>query len=185
MVGLTAASVPLYDLFCRVTGYGGTPQVGAADGVESIDRLVTVRFNADRAEDLPWSFQPEVRTVEVRLGEPRLAFYHARNLADEPIVGTAVFNVAPFKIGGYFTKIDCFCFEQQTLEPGEEAIMPVSFFVDPEMIKDNNTADVEYITLSYTFYVDEDATNALREARKMSQAPSIEDGRIEGNDIHG
>lgn len=186
MAGLTAAAVPLYDLFCRVTGYGGTPMVAEEVTTEAIEQTITVRFNADRARDLPWSFQPSERVMEVRLGDPKLAFYYAKNLSDEPVVGTAVFNVAPFKVGSYFNKIDCFCFQQQLLEPGEDVMMPVSFFVDPAMIEDLNTKDVDHITLSYTFYVDEEATAALRETRQLSKAPAELDGPSERKEgIHG
>lgn len=166
MVGLTAASVPLYRLFCQVTGYGGTTQrADAAPGAVAAGATVTVAFNADVAPDLPWRFVPAQRRVSVHPGEQNLAFYTAENRAEEPVVGTATFNVTPHKAGIYFHKLACFCFEQQTLEPGQRVEMPVSFFVDPAMLDDPATRDVREITLSYTFFVDREATAELRRRR--------------------
>jgi cytochrome c oxidase assembly protein subunit 11 len=154
MAGLTAASVPLYRLFCQVTGYGGTTQRAeqAPPAAAADDRWVTVRFNADTVPDLPWAFQPVQREVRVRLGEERLAFYRARNHAEREIFGQATFNVTPQKVGVYFAKVHCFCFEKQGLGPGEEVDMPVSFFVDPRIADDPDTSEVKTITLSYTFF---------------------------------
>jgi cytochrome c oxidase assembly protein subunit 11 len=164
MAGLTAASVPLYNLFCQVTGYGGTPRIGAAAaGVQPQDRKVTVYFNADTASDLPWRFRPQQRSITVKVGEEHLAFYEAENRADHPVVGRAVYNVTPFKIGSYFSKVHCFCFEEQTLQPGERVDMPVSFYVDPAMLEDADASEVTQITLSYTFFIDKEATARLRE----------------------
>jgi cytochrome c oxidase assembly protein subunit 11 len=175
MLGLTAASVPLYDLFCRVTGYGGTTQTA-----ETLPEIVSgppieVSFNADHEPGLPWSFRPAQRSVEVLPGENRLVFYEAANHADRPIVGRAVYNVTPFKVGAYFAKIACFCFDEQTLQPGERVDMPVSFFVDPAILTDPETRDVRQITLSYTFFIDEEATEALAaETAAHLHAPSDE-----------
>ena len=152
MGGLAYASVPLYRWFCQVTGYGGTTQVAATAPAELHDRSVTIRFNADVNSQLPWRFRPAERSVKVRLGEEKLAFYRARNLADRPVSGTATFNVTPAKAGPYFVKLDCFCFTEQTLAAGHSVDMPVSFYVDPEMAKDRNLDDVTTITLSYTFF---------------------------------
>jgi cytochrome c oxidase assembly protein subunit 11 len=161
MVGLTAAAVPLYRLFCQITGYGGTTQRAEAAPERQLDQTITVRFNADVARDLPWSFAPAERAVEVRLGEQHLAFYRAHNGSDRAIVGTATFNVTPFKAGSYFSKIACFCFEEQTLQAGETVEMPVSFYVDPAILDDPATHDVRTITLSYTFFaLDEGAAGA-------------------------
>lgn len=160
MAGLTAASVPLYDLFCRVTGFGGTTQVAEAAPEAALDHTIRVSFNADRQPDLPWRFQPMQRRLEVKVGESQLAFYEAENRSDRPIVGRAVYNVTPHKVGGYFAKVHCFCFEEQLLLPGERVEMPVSFFVDPAILDDPGTRDVREITLSYTFFIDEDATAA-------------------------
>ncbi|MCS6778928.1 MAG: cytochrome c oxidase assembly protein [Geminicoccaceae bacterium] len=166
MIGLTAASVPLYRLFCQVTGYGGTTQrAEAAPGAVADGVTVTVAFNADVAPDLPWRFLPAQRRVSVQPGEQNLAFYTAENRAEEPVVGTATFNVTPHKAGIYFHKLACFCFEQQTLEPGQRVEMPVSFFVDPAILEDPATRDVREITLSYTFFVDREATAELRRRR--------------------
>ncbi|MFO1069331.1 MAG: cytochrome c oxidase assembly protein [Geminicoccaceae bacterium] len=165
MVGLTAASVPLYRLFCQVTGYGGTTQRAEVLPEKVSDVIVSVRFNADTAPDLKWKFQPQQRLMQVRPGEEHLAFYEAQNMDDGPVVGSAVFNVTPHKAGYYFSKVQCFCFEEQTLEPGERVDMAVSFFVDPAMLDDPDASDVREITLSYTFFIDEDATRALRKRR--------------------
>jgi cytochrome c oxidase assembly protein subunit 11 len=153
MIGLSFASVPLYRIFCQVTGFGGTTQVSeAAPGAGISDRVIEVRFNADVDPNLPWSFQPVQRAVEVRIGEPGLAYYRARNLSDKAIVGAAVYNVTPFKAGYYFDKMQCFCFNEQRLEPGESMDMAVSFFVDPSILEDRNLDEVKTITLSYTFF---------------------------------
>lgn len=169
MAGLTAASVPLYRLFCQVTGYGGTTQRAEAAPGEIADVSVRVSFNADRASDLPWQFHPVQRYMDVRPGEQHLAHYEAVNLAGTAVVGMATFNVTPHKVGPYFSKLACFCFEQQTLEPGQRVDMPVSFFVDPAMLQDPSTAEVREITLSYTFFVDAEATARLRQQRNAGR----------------
>lgn len=161
MLGLTAAAVPLYRLFCQATGYGGTTQRAEAAPDRQLERTITVRFNADIDPDLPWSFAPEQRQMEVRIGEQNLAFYGATNRSDHPIVGQATYNVTPFKAAPYFSKIACFCFDEQILQPGEEVDMPVSFYVDPGIASDPNTRDVHTITLSYTFFLLEDESQAL------------------------
>lgn len=155
MVGLSFASAPLYDLFCRVTGFGGTPL--RAEAVPTLARpaaehLITVRFNADTGRDMPWRFQPVQREVKVKPGEETLIFYRASNPTDRAVIGQATFNVTPEKTGQYFNKIACFCFEEQRLEAGQSVDMPVSFFVDPEMLTDPKTREVTTITLSYTFF---------------------------------
>jgi cytochrome c oxidase assembly protein subunit 11 len=152
MVGLTAAALPLYRLFCQVTGYGGTTQRAAAAPERPLDQTIEVRFNADVAQGLPWRFTPVEHAVTIRLGEQHLAFYRAHNSSGRPVVGTATFNVTPFKAGAYFSKIACFCFEEQTLQAGETVDMPVSFYVDPAILDDPDTRDVRAITLSYTFF---------------------------------
>jgi cytochrome c oxidase assembly protein subunit 11 len=164
MVGLTAASVPLYNLFCRVTGYGGTTQRAEAPSGAVVDREVEVYFNADIDPHLPWQFRPVQRSQRVKLGESSLAFFEAVNLSDHPVVGSAVYNVTPHKVGYYFTKLQCFCFDEQVLQPGERVDMPVTYFVDPELLDDPNTLDVTQITLSYTFFIDEEATAKLSES---------------------
>ena len=152
MVGLSFGAVPLYRLFCQVTGFGGTTQVAEEAPVEIGERVVTVRFNADTARDLPWHFKPEQREIQVRVGEMAMAFYNAVNQSDRALIGTSTFNVTPVKAGAYFNKIECFCFEEQTLAPGERAEFPVSFFVDPDIVEDRRLDDVTTITLSYTFF---------------------------------
>ena len=153
MVGLSFASVPLYQLFCDVTGYGGQPKTDVAAGPSEIsEKTITVRFDSNINPNLPWRFKPVQRQVTVRLGEERLAFYQAKNLSKGDATGTALFNVTPFKAGQYFSKIDCFCFTEQTLTAEQVADMPVQFFVDPEILNDPNTRDLKTITLSYTFY---------------------------------
>lgn len=157
MTGLAFASAPLYDLFCRVTGFGGTPQrsaeaPGAITSQPMPGQMITVRFNSDTAPDMPWRFQPVQREVKVVPGEETLIFYRATNPTDKAITGTASFNVTPEKAGPYFDKIACFCFSEQVLEAGQSVDMPVSFFVDPGILKDPKTRDVKTITLSYTFF---------------------------------
>lgn len=152
MIGLSYASVPLYELFCKVTGFGGTTQRSDAAPGAVGDRTMQIRFNADVAQGMRWRFQPVQRQVDVKLGEETLIFYRAHNPTDRPIVGVATFNVQPDKAGAYFDKIACFCFNEQRLEPGQTVDMPVSFFVDPEILKDVNARDVRTITLSYTFF---------------------------------
>ena len=156
MLGLTAASVPLYRLFCAATGYGGTTQVAEAAPATSAERTIKVRFNADVDPKLPWLFEPEQREVEVKLGEQHLAYFRAKNRSAHVITGQAAYNVTPDKVGAYFDKIACFCFNEQVLQPGQEVDMPVSFFVDPAILADPNAREVTTITLSYTFFMVED-----------------------------
>ena len=152
MVGLSFASVPLYRVFCQATGYGGTPQRAERAPGEVLDRTVRIRFDANIGNGLPWTFEPVERVMDVKIGETALAFFKATNNAKTPISGTAIFNVAPELAGRYFTKIECFCFKQQTLAPGATAEMPVTFFVDPKIVTDEDTKNISEITLSYTFY---------------------------------
>ena len=162
MIGAAYAAVPLYDLFCRVTGFGGTTQVAeAAPGAVS-DRLMTVRFDASLNRRLPWDFEAPEAAVDIPVGESGLAFYRARNKTDRTITGTATYNVTPEQAGIYFSKIDCFCFTEQVLEPGQAVDMPVSFFIDPEILTDPEMDDVKTITLSYTFFEAADEASAPR-----------------------
>jgi cytochrome c oxidase assembly protein subunit 11 len=162
MMCVTFASVPLYDLFCRVTGFGGTTQIATQFPDEILERQITVKFNANISDDLPWKFEPEQREVSTKLGEQTLVAYRAQNNAKEPTMGTAMYNVTPTKAGKYFQKIECFCFDEQVLKPGERVSMPVMFYVDPKMALDKNLDDVNNITLSYTFYKAE--SEALEQA---------------------
>jgi cytochrome c oxidase assembly protein subunit 11 len=152
MVGLSFASVPLYDWFCRVTGYGGTTLEADAAPDTILDQTIKIRFDGSLTSQMSWEFKPVQREMEVRIGETGLAFYEAYNPTDRPIAGSASYNVFPFTVGGFFTKIDCFCFEEQVLMPGERVQMPVTFFVDPEIVEDRDGKYVDVITLSYTFY---------------------------------
>ncbi len=157
MLGLGYASVPLYDLFCRVTGFGGTTQVASeaqasAAASVGVTRDISIRFDASTARDMPWAFSPSQSTDTVRIGQRDIATYVARNNGSEPITGTATFNVEPAQAGIYFHKIQCFCFTEQTLEPGQEVNMPVLYYVDPAILEDEVIGDIEQITLSYTFH---------------------------------
>ncbi len=152
MGGLAWASVPFYDWFCRVTGFGGATGVAATAPEDILDQTITVRFDASKAKGMPWEFTPVEREMTVRIGETGLAFYEAYNPTDKPVAGQASYNVTPYAAGGYFQKIACFCFEEQVLQPGERIEMPVTFFVDPKIVEDPESKYVHTITLSYTFY---------------------------------
>jgi cytochrome c oxidase assembly protein subunit 11 len=152
MAGLAFASVPLYRLFCQATGYGGVPQRAERGSDEILDRIIRIRFDANVDRGLPWTFAPDQRVIDIKIGETALAFFKAANNSDVPVSGTAVFNVVPELAGRYFTKIQCFCFKQQTLAAGASVEMPVSFFVDPKIVDDEDTKNISEITLSYTFY---------------------------------
>jgi cytochrome c oxidase assembly protein subunit 11 len=152
MVGLAFASVPLYRLFCQVTGIGGTTQRAEAAPGPVAGKEMAVRFDANTASALPWRFGPERPREIVAIGERVMAFYTAKNLSARPVKGTATFNVTPVQAGKYFSKIQCFCFNEQTLKPGEEVRMPVVYFVDPKILDDPDTKGISEITLSYTFY---------------------------------
>lgn len=151
MLAVAYASVPLYDLFCRVTGYGGTTGRAVEAPMAAGDRVIRVTFNADVGRGLPWNFRAPA-PLEARIGEEHVVHYVARNDSTEPVIGTASFNVTPHKAGVYFQKIACFCFSEQRLEPGQSVDMAVSFFIDPDIVKDRNLRDVDTITLSYTFF---------------------------------
>jgi len=158
MLGLGFASVPLYRLFCQVTGFNGTTQRASeaeaqvATAIQSGTRQLSIRFDSNIANGLPWDFYPEKRTVSVGVGGKSMAIFIAKNRSDKPVKGRAVFNVTPESAGPYFTKIECFCFTEQTLQPGQEVRMPVLFYVDKKFLDDPDDKDVEEITLSYTFY---------------------------------
>ncbi len=155
MLALGFASVPLYRLFCQVTGFNGTTQRvedAAAEMVVATDKTMSVRFDANVNSALPWDFRPESPTDHVTVGARDMAVYIAHNRSDKPVVGTATFNVTPVQAGQYFSKVQCFCFTEQRLEPGQEMRMPVLYYVDPAILTDPDTKDIEEITLSYTFY---------------------------------
>ncbi len=152
MVGLAFAFVPLYTLICQVTGLGGTPQIAESVDTEISTEDITVRFDANVDRDLPWTFRPVKASVTLKMGEQKVASYKATNLSDQPVTGISTFNVTPIKAAQYFTKIECFCFIEQTLGPGQSVDMPVTFYVDPAILEDELALDVKTITLSYTFY---------------------------------
>ena len=152
MVGLSFAAIPLYRLFCAATGYGGTPKIGLAAAPGANGQTIRVRFNADTNSGLPWKFGPDQTEVTLPIGEEQIAFYSAENLAKTAVTGMALYNVTPEKAAKYFHKTACFCFNQQTLEAGQKMEFPVSFWVDPKIVEDRNTQDVQVITLSYTFF---------------------------------
>ncbi|HXE70630.1 MAG TPA: cytochrome c oxidase assembly protein [Hyphomicrobiaceae bacterium] len=152
MLGAAFASVPLYRLFCEATGFAGTPQRALHASDASIDKTITVRFDANVTPGMPWRFEPVQSTLDVKIGENALAFYRATNLADHAVTGMATFNVTPEPAGGFFNKIQCFCFAEQVLEPGQSVEMPVSFFIDPQIVSDRDGRSISLIVLSYTFY---------------------------------
>ena len=169
MVGASYAAVPLYYIFCRATGYGGTPnRANAAPGFVA-SRVMTIRFDTNVDPQLPWSFYPEQRSVDVRVGENRLVFFRAVNNSKMPVTGHAAFNVQPDEAARYFTKIQCFCFTEQTLAPGQSVDMPVSFFVSPKILKDREVDPVSEMTLSYTFYPS--ATQSADSGNANANAP--------------
>jgi cytochrome c oxidase assembly protein subunit 11 len=152
MLALAYAAVPLYQMFCKATGFAGTPQV-VQDGERPVlERTVTVRFDSNVDPNLSWRFEPVQREVKVHLGEEKLVFFRATNVSQRPIVGTATYNITPERMGGWFDKVQCFCFTEQLLKPGQSVDMPVTFFVDPEMDKDRRYDDIRTVTLSYTFF---------------------------------
>ncbi len=181
MLAASFAAVPFYSWFCRVTGYAGTTNVATKADAEVVDRLVTVSFDANTAPDMPWEFRPKQKSVTLKLGETGLAFFEAYNPTDEVIAGQAGYNVVPFSAGGYFDKIACFCFNLQVLQPHERVDMPVTFYVDPDMLKDRESADVTDITLSYTMYridLPDDAA-AVAAPSKLAAAPADRGQTIE------
>ncbi|GLV24246.1 cytochrome c oxidase assembly protein CtaG [Sphingobium sp. TomTYG45] len=154
MLGLGFASVPLYRIFCQQTGFGGTTQRAAADVKlqPAVGHTMSIRFDSNVQPGMPWQFYPEHRTDTVTVGARDMAIFIAKNMSDKPVTGTASFNVTPIQSGAYFTKIQCFCFTQQTLQPGEQVRMPVIYYVDPKILNDPDNRDTQQITLSYTFY---------------------------------
>ena len=155
MLAMGYAAVPLYRLFCQVTGFGGTPQIvseAEASAIKATGETISIRFDSNVAPGVPWTFEPEKRTMKVKIGERYLAFYTARNNSDQPVSGQASYNVSPEQTGPFFTKVQCFCFTEQTLQPYEEVRMPVTFYVDPAILTDENAKGVPQITLSYTFF---------------------------------
>lgn len=152
MAGMAFAAVPLYQAFCKITGYGGTTQEAQRAPDRILDRQIEIRFDANHAPDLPVEFVPKQRAETLRIGETGLAFYRVRNLSAEPVVARATYNVTPHVAGQYFAKLECFCFTDRVIAPGQEADLPVIFFVDPDIVSNPDTADIGTLTLSYTFF---------------------------------
>jgi cytochrome c oxidase assembly protein subunit 11 len=152
MGSLAWASVPLYDLFCRVTGFGGTTSTSDQGSDVILDQIMTIKFDASKTRDMPWEFKAVEREMDIKIGETGLAFYEVYNPTDRVVAGSANYNVFPYDAGSFFVKIDCFCFEEQVLQPGERVQMPVSFYVDPEIVVDRDAKFAKHITLSYTFH---------------------------------
>ena len=172
MLGMAYAAVPLYDWFCRVTGFGGTTQVAEAGAApEILDQTITVRFDGSLNRGMPWEFRSVTTPTEIRIGETGLAFYEAVNPTDRPISGSATYNVTPFAAGAHFVKIECFCFQEQVLQPGERVMMPVTYYVDPDIVNDPETDRVHTITLSYTFYeIEPEAPEQARSTTELGGA---------------
>lgn len=179
MTGLSFAAVPLYRMFCEATGYGGTPQLRGASAPGATAQAMEVRFNANTSPSLPWRFTPGEASAKVALGEDRLAFYVGRNTSDRAVTGVATYNVTPEKAGRYFHKTACFCFDEQTLAPGQEMQFPLSFWVDPAIAADPDTRDVRTITLSYTFFrsLDDAARNGGLDKAGPHVGPRADAGR--------
>lgn len=169
MGALAWAAVPFYSWFCSVTGFGGTTNVAESAPEEVLDRTMRVRFDANVEKDLGWTFRPLQKSMDIRIGETGLAYYEAINTSDKPITGTASYNVAPAAAGYYFSKIECFCFTEQTLQPGERIELPVSFFVDPALVKDGDASWVTDITLSYTFH----RTDPTQASLEVPASPAV------------
>lgn len=169
MIGASFAAVPLYEMFCRVTGFAGTPMRADAPSQKSVAQTVTVRFSGTVQSQLPWRFAPETPTMTLHVGENGLMAFRATNISSQPLVGTATFNVTPEKAAPYFAKTECFCFTQQKLEPGESVDMPVAFFVDPAILDNPGTRDIRNITLSYTFF--RSAEDTGRRAAALAAPP--------------
>jgi len=176
MLGLGFASKPLYDTFCKVTGYGGTPQQAEENTSQILDRDIRVSFDSNVSNDLPWTFTPDVSHVDVKVGQSTLSYYKVTNNSKRPVTGIATFNVTPIKAAPYFTKTECFCFTEQTLQPGQSIDFPVIFFVDSLIAEDERADDVKTITLSYTFFESEKA----KAADLMSQSGELQ-GIAPGN----
>jgi len=173
MVGVSYAAVPLYSWFCRTTGFGGTTQVAKSAPTQTLSRIVTVRFDSNVAPGLPWSFEPERRTIDVRLGEVVTVYYDVANESARMMTGQAGYNVTPPTVGAYFEKINCFCFTQQTLKPGEKREMAVVFYVDAKLAKDSDQDGVSNITLSYTFYPVQESQQGVAESANSEKSGHI------------
>lgn len=173
MLGAAYAAVPLYDLFCRVTGFGGTPIVREANDAKAIDRTIAVRFDSNVSPSLPWRFAPEAREVKVRLGETTTVYYKVTNTGDKPTTGIATYNVQPDLAATYFSKLECFCFTEQTLQPGETLESAVVFYIDPRLVEDSDVKDLSSVTLSYTYFPSKGG-QPVAEAAPLSSKPIVQ-----------
>lgn len=178
MVGMSFAAVPFYRWFCQVTGFAGTTSIAAGESDVVLEQTITVRFDASLDRGMPWTFRPVEREMTLKLGQTGLAFYEAHNPTDHPVAGTAAYNVTPDAAGGYFEKIDCFCFAEQLLQPGETVLMPVSFFVSPDILDDRDGRFVHTITLSYTFYEVPLTLEEQQAALTVTDDPSLTDAAV-------
>jgi cytochrome c oxidase assembly protein subunit 11 len=174
MLGVVAASVPVYRLFCQVTGYGGTPRIVSSDTATPTNQTITIRFDSNVMPDMPWKFTANQTSIPVKLGETNLATFSAENTSKEPLTGTAVFNVTPLKAAHFVNKIQCFCFTKQRLAAGEKVEMPVTFYIDPKIATDKDTFDLKTITLSYTFYRSHDQTAGAEAVPAGRTTPATE-----------
>ncbi len=174
MGALAWASVPFYDWFCRVTGFGGVTNVAEYESDVILDQTIKIRFDASLDRDMPWTFKPAQREMTLRIGETGLAFFEAHNPTDHPVAGSAAYNVTPYEAGGFFDKIACFCFEEQILQPGETVMMPVSFFVDPAIVDDREGQYVHTITLGYTFYEIDLPEDGMQAALDVTRSTSTQ-----------
>jgi cytochrome c oxidase assembly protein subunit 11 len=182
MVGASYAAVPLYRMLCQLTGFDGTPQRASAPSDLVLDQTMNIRFDANTAPGFAWQFQPVQRTVDVKIGETALAFYRATNTSDHAVTGTSTFNVFPEQAAVFFNKLECFCFKEQTLEPGQSVDLPVSFFVDPRIVHDKDAGGTTHITLSYTFFAVPSKSKAGLAEKPASTTPATpravpDDGR--------
>jgi len=173
MGAMAWASVPFYDWFCRVTGFGGVPQTADAGSDVILDRIIKIRFDATTSKGFAWEFRPLQKEMEIRIGETGLAFYEAYNPTDRVVAGQASYNVTPYDAGGYFTKIECFCFTEQVLEPGERVEMPVSFYVDPGIVNDSDAKYIHTITLGYTFYEIDLPEDPAKDKAAQANEPAV------------
>jgi cytochrome c oxidase assembly protein subunit 11 len=178
MTTLVSESVTLYRLFCAATGFGTTAQRAQAVDMPVSQRTVIVHFDANVAPGLPWEFRPMQNEVVTHLGEPTQVYFYSKNLSDKPVVARATYNVTPYKVGTYFAKTQCFCFTEELLKPGEEARMPVVFYVDPKLATDRSTADVTNITLSYTFFRSSDDDGSARDLATSTEAEDDADHKL-------
>ncbi len=184
MIGLAYASVPLYRLFCQVTGYQGTPRIASTNSSQTVNRMVTVTFTGDVANGLGWRFQPKQHQMQVQVGKSYLAFFEAENLEKVPVTARATYNISPDPFASYFTKTACFCFTEQTLQPGQKVDMPVSFYIDADMVKDQTLSQMNDVTLSYTFFRAADQGAATKVGAANATPAAAPAGKAEKSSVN-